>query len=79
MNIVFFLQIFVWITKGKKSKFLKRSLVSRIWHCCCEINLTNLTKARAVFAVVAKAYRALILIVMGMESEIPGPGCSKRG
>ena len=51
---------------------------SRIWHCCCEINLTNLTKARAVFAVVAKAYRALILIVMGMESEIPGPGCSNR-
>lgn len=34
--------------------------------------------ARAVFAVVAKAYRALILIVMGMESEIPWPGCSNR-
>ena len=32
----------------------------------------------AVIAVVAKAHRALILIVMGMESEIPGPGCSNR-
>ena len=51
---------------------------SRIWYCFCEINLTNLTSARAVFAVVAKAYRALILIVMGMESEIPWPGCSNR-
>ena len=34
---------------------------SRIWHCCCEINLTNLTKVRAVFAVVAKAWNLKFL------------------
>ena len=34
---------------------------SRIWYCCCEINLTNLTKARAVFAVVAKAWNLKFL------------------
>lgn len=45
---------------------------SRIWHFCCEVNLTNLTKARAVFAVVAKAYRALIWLLWGWNLKFLG-------
>ena len=46
-----------------------------------EINLTNLTKARAIFAhKVLKLLRPTEhFIVLGMECEIPGLGFSNQG